>query len=181
MPTNKPVTVEQLTNDMKASSGIYLADFSRVTVQTVTALRNTMRTKGIRMRVAKNTLIKRALSNNGISGLDAHLVGPTAVIMADDQDPIAPAKLLVEFHKTNDGFMSLKVLQIDGQAYQGNQLVTVAKTPGKRELQSQIISLALGPGGNLLALLKGPGSKLASQIQDLVETLEKGETPKVAA
>ena len=44
---------------------------------------------------------------------------------------------------------------------------------GKRELQAQVVSIALGAGSNLLALFKGPGSKLASQIQALIEKREK--------
>ena len=46
--------------------------------------------------------------------------------------------------------------------------------PGKRELQAQVVSLALGPGANLLGLIKGPGSRIASQIQAQIEKLEKG-------
>jgi len=180
MPTNKTQTVEELTQNIKNSSGVYLADFTRTTVQVVTGLRRDLRKKGIHVRVAKNTLIKRALKDCGISGLDSYLVGPTAVIMADNEDPIAPAKLLVAFQKANEGLMTLKALQIDGQTHKGDQLAAIAKTPGKRELQSQVVSLAMGPGSNLLALFKGPGSKVASQIQALVEKLEKGEAVTAA-
>jgi large subunit ribosomal protein L10 len=47
--------------------------------------------------------------------------------------------------------------------------------PGKRELQAQVVTLALSPGANLLALLKGPGSAVVTQIQSLVSKLEAGE------
>lgn len=180
MATNKPETVEQLTQDLKQASGVYIADFSRITVASVTGLRRNLRKKGIKMKVAKNTLIKRALKNCGISGLDAYLAGPTAVIIADAEDPIAPAKLLVEFHKANEGVMPVKAVNIDGQVSKGDQLVAISKTPGKRELQAQVISLAMGPGANLLGLIKGPGSKVASQIAALVEKLEKGEAVQAA-
>jgi large subunit ribosomal protein L10 len=180
MATNKTQTVETLTADIKSASGLYLADFTGVTVQVVTGLRRDLRKKGIKMRVAKNTLIRRALNNNGISGLDAYLAGPSALIIADAEDPIAPAKLLVDFQKVNEGLMSLKAINIDGQVSKGDQLVAISKTPGKRELQAQVISLAMGPGSNLLALVKGPGSKVASQIAALVEKLEKGEAVEAA-
>jgi large subunit ribosomal protein L10 len=180
MPTNKAETIEQLTTEIKKSMGLYLADFTKVKVQTVTALRRDLRRKGIRIRVAKNTLIQRALNDCGISGLDSHLAGPTALIMSDDQDPIAPAKLLVDFHKANEGLMTLKAIHIDGQAYPGNQLASIAKMPGKRELQSQVISLAMGPAANLLSLVKGPASRLASQIQALATKLEEKEVVTAA-
>lgn len=171
----KTSTVGDLEASLKGSTGVYIADFSRITVQTVTALRTTLRKKGIKMKVAKNTLIKRALATAGIKGLDAHLKGPTAVILADDQDPMAPAKALVEFHKANDGFLAVKGVSIDGATYSGNRLAELAKMPGKRELQAGVVSLALGPGQQLLGLIKGPGSKIASQIQALIEKGEKLE------
>jgi large subunit ribosomal protein L10 len=171
---NKSSVISELEAGFRASPGVYIADFSRVTVQTVTNLRSSLRKKGMKMKVAKNTLIKRALDQAGIKGLEKHLVGPTAVIFSDDQDPMAPAKALVEFHKTNDGMMPVKVVSIDGASYPGSQLGVLAKMPGKRELQASVVSLALGPGQKLLGILKGPGSALAGQIQAQIEKLEKG-------
>lgn len=175
MPLPKKEAVSYLTESLKGSSGVYLADFTGLTVEKVTRLRSTLRSKGLSMRVSKNTLIKRALSDAGVMGLDKYLVGPTAVILADNEDPMAPAKLLVTFLKDNEAAIKVKTIHIDGQAYGGDQLANLAKMPGKRELQAQVVSIALGAGSNLLALFKGPGSKLASQIQALVEKKEKGE------
>jgi large subunit ribosomal protein L10 len=174
MPAQKNEAVAQMTESLKGSSGVYLADFTGLTVEKVTVLRRTLRKKGLSMRVSKNTLIRRALSDAGVKGLDKYLVGPTAVILADAEDPMAPAKLLVEFLKTNDKAIAVKTIHIDGQAYEGSHLAALAKMPGKRELQSQVISIALGAAGNLLALFKGPGSKLAGQISAMVSKLEEG-------
>jgi len=169
----KTKTASDLEASLKGSTGVYIADFSRVTVETVTALRTSLRKKGIKMKVAKNTLIKRALGSVGIKGLDAHLKGPSAVIMADDQDPMAPAKALVEFHKANEGLMPIKIVSIDGASYPGAQLANLAKMPGKRELQASVVSLALGPGQKIAGILKGPGATLAGQIKAQIEKLEK--------
>jgi large subunit ribosomal protein L10 len=170
----KSAVIAELEAGFKAFPGVYIADFSRVTVQTVTGLRSSLRKKGMKMKVAKNTLIKRALANAGIKGLDSHLVGPTAVIFSDDQDPMAPAKALVEFHKANDGVLPVKVVSIDGAAYPGTQLAALAKMPGKRELQASVVSLALGPGQKIAGIIKGPGAKLAGQIKAQIEKLEGG-------
>src|SRR5690606_40187306 len=132
--------------------------------------------KGVTMRVAKNTLVKRALENVGVTGLDQYLTGPTAVILADGEDPIAPAKLLVEFLKKNEKALKAKAVHMDGQAYEGAELVSLSKMPGKRELQAQVVTLAMSPGATLLGLFKGPGSAIASQIQSLVSKIEAGET-----
>ena len=173
MVAQKHETVADLTKSLQGSTGVYLADFTGLTVDKVTSLRRALRRKKIEMRVAKNTLIRRALKDAGIQGLDSHLAGPTAVIMADEEDPMAPAKMLVEFLKENENALAMKAVHIDGQAYGGDQVAVLAKMPGKRELQTQVIALALGPGGKLLSLLKGPGSKLAGQIKALIEKLEQ--------
>lgn len=176
----KSEVIAALKASIAKSTGIYITDFSRVRVETVTALRASLRKKGISMKVAKNTLIRRALEESGVKGLEKHLVGPTAVILADDQDPMAPAKALVEFQKTNEGFMNVKIVHIDGAQYPGAKLGVLAKMPGKRELQASIITLAMGPGAQLLGVIKGPGSRIASQIQALIEQksekLEGGAT-----
>ncbi len=172
MPLAKTEVVAKLTENFKSSSGIYFADFKGIKVETVTALRSSFRTKGVKIRVAKNTMIKRALAACDISGLDKYLIGPTAVILADEEDPITPAKMLVDFHKKNDGLMDLKVVYIDGQPYDGKQLDTLSKMPGKRELQAQVVQLAMGPSAQLIGIIKGPAGKIASQIQALVEKLE---------
>jgi large subunit ribosomal protein L10 len=176
MAATKSEVVSQLTEAVKASSGVYLADFTGLTVEKVTILRGDLRKKGIRMRVAKNTLVKRALDEAGVTGLDKYLAGPTAVIFADGEDPIAPAKLLVEFLKKNENAIKTKAVHMDGQVQDGAHLVAISKTPGKRELQAQVVTLALGPGSKLIGIIKGSGSAVASQIQSLVSKLEAGET-----
>jgi large subunit ribosomal protein L10 len=170
----KSSVISDLEASLKASPGVYIADFSRVTVQVVTALRSNLRKKGMKMKVAKNTLIKRALDQAGIKGLEKHLVGPTAVIFSDDQDPMAPAKALVEFHKANEGMLPVKVVSIDGAAYPGTQLAALAKMPGKRELQASVVSLALGPGQKIAGIIKGPGAAIAGQVKAQIEKLEGG-------
>lgn len=175
MAISKTQVVSQLTESLKGSSGVYLADFTGLTVEKVTALRGDLRKKGVTMRVAKNTLIQRALGNIGVTGLDKYLAGPTALILADGEDPMAPAKLLVEFLKKNENALSMKAIHIDGQSYPGIEVQSLSKMPGKRELQAHVVTLAMSPGANLLALFRGPGAAIASQIQSLVSKVEAGE------
>ena len=173
MVAEKSGTVAKLTASIRSSAGVYLADFTGITVEKMTMLRRSLRRKHAGMRVAKNTLIRRALEDAGVKGLDAHLAGPTAVILADGEDPMAPARVLADFLKENEKALAMKAVHIDGQAYGGEQVAVLAKMPGKRELQAQVVALALSAGANLLALFKGPGIKLAGQIKALVEKLEK--------
>jgi large subunit ribosomal protein L10 len=169
----KKSMLSDVVGKLQSSSAVYLTDFTGVNVANITEIRNLFREKGIKMQVVKNTIIKRAFEELKITGLDGFLVGPTSLIMANEEDPIEPAKIITKFHKDHAGMLPVKVVQMDNQNYEGEKLIDLSKMPGKTELQAQIITLALGPGSNLIALLKGPGGKLAGQIKAYVEKLEK--------
>ena len=169
----KKELVKELTEKVGQASGLYLANFEGATVEKVTEFRSNLREKGIRMQVVKNTLLKRVFENCEIKGLDEHLIGPTSLILADGEDPIEPAKVIADFQKRNEDVFSVKVVQMEAQVYPGEDITELAKMPGKRELQAQVIQLAMGPAGNLIALIKGPGSQIAGQIKALIEKLEK--------
>jgi len=162
-----------LVSQIKDASAIYLGDFTGITVANLTELRVKMREKGIKVRVVKNTLLGRALKEANIEGLGSYLVKPTTLILANSEDPIEPAKVITEYHKSHEGLLPIKVVEMSGAQYDGSKIAELSKMPGKRELQAQIISLALGPGATLVGLLKGPGGVLAGQVKALVEKLEK--------
>jgi large subunit ribosomal protein L10 len=93
MPTSEKVDkVEELTAAMSNAKAIYLADFTGLDVAKVTGLRNKLREAEVGYQVVKNRLAKRAAAEAGISGLDEHLIGPTAIAFTNE-DPIAPAKI----------------------------------------------------------------------------------------
>lgn len=164
--------VESLTDSLKKTSGFYFANFTGINVETITALRKVFRVKGIAMRVMKNTLIKRVLGECNIEGFDKYLKGPTSLIIANEEDPIEPAKLIVEFQKKNKDMLSIKAIRMEDKNIEGDMVTELAKMPGKRELQSQIISIALGAGAGLIGLIKGPGCIIAGQVKALEKKLE---------
>ncbi|MFC1584726.1 50S ribosomal protein L10 [Fibrobacterota bacterium] len=169
----KEQVVKDLSEKVNAATGIYLADFIGINVEQITELRSALKKQGARMIVTKNTFLRRVLSQCQITGLEVHLAGPTSIILAGEEDPIAPAKIIADFHKANKDLFPVKAIRIEDQIYSGEKIKDISKMPGKRELQAQIISLALSPGAQLIGLIKGPGSKIAGQIKALVEKLEK--------
>ena len=154
-------------------AAVYLVDFGRIKVQYDVELRKTLRSQGIFYRVAKNTLIRRALHKAGITNLDGLLANPSAILVGSAEDPVAPARVIVEFQKAHAGLLDSKISWIDGDTFPGKGIADVAKMPGKRELQAQVIQLFLSPGSTLVGLIKGPGSRVASQVEALVKRLEE--------
>jgi large subunit ribosomal protein L10 len=168
----KTEIVNDLVEKIKESQAIYLVDYSGIPVGTDNALRKIFNTKSINYKVSKNTLIKRALSEAGIEGLDDLLVGVSAILLGDSEDPMLPAKEVVAFLKENNEAVTVKGINLDGEVLAGDQIDAVAKMPGRLELIAEVVSIACGPGATLVGLFKGPGSTIAGQLKALEEKLE---------
>jgi large subunit ribosomal protein L10 len=168
----KQELIDSLAKDFSAAASIYLLDFQRITVAQDNALRINLRKKGVPYRAAKNRLIREALKKAGIAGLDGYLKGATSIMLGNAEDPMLPAREVFEFHKANAGILNAKGISLDGSCLKGSELDNLAKMPGKKEILGQVVSLALSPGANLIALIKGPGAKIAGQVKALEEKLE---------
>ena len=168
----KQELIDSLAKEFSAAPSIYLLDFQKITVVQDNALRLNLRKKGIVYKAAKNRLVREALKKANIVGLDSYLKGATSIMLGNEEDPMLPAREIVEFHKASPDILKAKGISLDNSALKGSELENLAKMPGKKEILGQIISLMLSPGANLIALIKGPGSKIAGQIKALEEKLE---------
>jgi large subunit ribosomal protein L10 len=129
-----------------------------MTVAQSTALRLKVREVGASFKVAKNSLAKLAIQDTDYVGLGDMLTGPTA--LASSVDPVAAAKAVVEFAKTNDkleivgGSMGTLVLNADG-------IKALASMPSLDELRGTIIGLVQAPATKIAQLATAPAAKLA--------------------
>jgi large subunit ribosomal protein L10 len=123
-----------------------------------TALRTKMRDAGAAYKVAKNSLAKLAIANTNYAGIDEMLAGPTA--LSTSVDPVAAAKVVVDFAKTNDkleivgGAMGAQVLTPDG-------IKALATMPSLDELRGRLIGLVQAPATKIAQLTTAPAAKLA--------------------
>ena len=123
-----------------------------------TDLRAKMREAGASYKVAKNRLAKLALKDTDYSGIDEYLNGPTA--LAYSEDPVAAAKAVVEFAKTNDkleivgGSMGSQVLDEAG-------VRALASMPSLDELRGKIVGLVNAPATKIAQVVNAPAAKLA--------------------
>ncbi len=129
-----------------------------LTVAQSTALRLKVREVGASFKVAKNSLAKLAIQDTDYVGLGDMLTGPTA--LASSVDPVAAAKAVVEFAKTNDkleivgGSMGTLVLNADG-------IKALASMPSLDELRGTIIGLVQAPATKIAQLVTAPAAKVA--------------------
>ena len=128
----KKEEVSKLAEEMKAAKLILLTDYRGINVTDVTNLRTDLRNVNARYTVIKNNITRRALAECGIEGLDDKLVGPTAVIMSDE-DYLEPAKAIYKFSKENE-YYKIKGGVIDGKVMTTEEIITLAKLPSRETL-----------------------------------------------
>src|SRR5262245_41969458 len=97
----KEAAVAELTREFENAQGIYLADFTGLTVEAVESLRTQLYAEGVTYRVVKNTLARRAADESKCGALGRYFKGPTAVAISAT-DAVAPARVLVKFLKQHE-------------------------------------------------------------------------------
>ena len=138
----KEEEVKALAQKFKDAKVILLTDYRGITVEDVTALRNTLRGTNSEYKVIKNNIIKRALDANGESGLDDVLEGPTAVVLSTE-DYVDPLKAIYNFAKANE-FYKIKGGIVEGKIMSAEELIALAKLPSRQELLGMLAGGLLG-------------------------------------
>ena len=138
----KEELVKALAERMKSAKVIILTDYRGINVADVTELRSELRKSDSEYKVIKNNIIRRALAENGIEGLDDLLEGPTAVIM-NNEDYLEAAKAIYNYSKDND-FYKIKGGVIEGKVMTAEEIITLAKLPSRETLLSMLAGALLG-------------------------------------
>lgn len=172
--TQKTENIELLKEKFSQYDHFYLTDSSSLSVEQISQLRRVCFEKEVEMKVAKNTMIKRALDdvNRGSDDITSVLKGQTAIFFSDDLK--APAVILSDFRKGHDIERPvLKAAIIEEDLYIGdNQLATLKKLKSRQDLIGEIISLLQSPAKNVLGSLQSGSHKLAGILKTLEERAE---------
>lgn len=162
----KSQLVETLSSVFADTGVIVVAHYSGMTVAQMTALRGKMREAGAGVKVAKNRLVKLALKGTDAEQISDLFEGPTVV--AYSKDPIAAAKVAVDFAKTNEklvvrgGVMGSTALDADG-------VKALASLPSLDELRGKLVGLIASPATKVVRVLNAPGSQLARVLSAYAE------------
>lgn len=138
----KKEEVSALASKIKEAKLVLLTDYRGINVEDVTNLRAELRNAKAEYKVIKNNITKRALAESGIEGLEDKLVGPTAVIMCEE-DYLEPTKAIYKFSKENE-FYKIKGGVIEGKVMTAEEIITLAKLPSKETLLSMLAGALLG-------------------------------------
>lgn len=165
----KNEVIEILKGKFAQYNNFYLTNTESLTVEQVGKLRRICFDKKVEMKVAKNTLIRKALEQldgGRFEGTFDSLHGVTALMFSEN--PKEPALILSSFRKdTNGDKPILKAAFIDGDVFVGdNQLSTLRELKSKQDLVGEIIGMLQSPAKNVISALNA-GGKLASLVKAL--------------
>ncbi len=164
----KKEEVTKLAEKIKNAKLVLLTDYRGINVTDDTQLRRDLRGANATCNVIKNNITRRALKEAGIEGLEENLVGPTAVIMSDE-DYLEASKIIYKFGKDNE-FYKIKGGVIEGKVMTAEEIITLAKLPSREALLSML-------AGALLANI----SKVAVALNEVKKQKEEaGEKVTVA-
>ncbi|MDB5205693.1 MAG: ribosomal protein [Flavisolibacter sp.] len=152
----KNEVIEELKGKFSQYDNFYITNTESLSVGQITKLRRACFSKNVEMKVAKNTLIRKALeslNNDSYSGVFESLNNVTALMFSEN--PKEPALILSSFRKEMKGERpELKAAFINGDIYTGdNNLVTLTKIKTKNELIGEVIGLLQSPAKRVLAAL----------------------------
>lgn len=129
--TEKKAVVAEVSAQVEKAQAVVLAEYRGMGVADMTVLRAEARKSGVYLRVLKNTLVRRAVEGTPFSALADSMVGP--LVFGISEDPVAAAKVLNNFAKTNDKFV-IKAGAIPNQVMDVAGVQALASTLGREEL-----------------------------------------------
>ena len=146
-----PQDAREAVELIKSTQTGILVDYRGLNVAEDTELRNKLREANVKYFVIKNKILKRAVDEIGLEGLDEVLHGPTALAVSTE-DAVAPAKVLAEFAKTNEK-LEIKSGFMDGTVATLDEIKALAATPSKETLIAKVMGSLNAPISNLARLL----------------------------
>lgn len=157
----KSELVTQLNQAFKGAGTVVVAQYAGLTVAEMTSFRGRMRAAGGSVKVAKNRLAKRALEGTDVAHIADLFKGPT--VIAYSTDPVAAAKVSIDFAKGNDklvilgGAFGKTNLKPDG-------IKALAEMPSLDELRAKLVGMIKTPATRIAQVVGAPAAQIARVV-----------------
>ncbi len=177
----KVTAVAEITEQFKGASATVVTEYRGLSVGKLTELRRALGA-GTTYSVAKNTLVKRAAAEAGVTGLDDLFVGPTAIAFINGE-PVDAAKALKAFAKDNKALI-IKGGYMDGQALSVDEVNKIAELESREVLLAKLAGAMKGNLAKAAGVFNAPASqvaRLAAALQEKKAAAEGGVPAEAAA
>lgn len=167
--SQKTEIVAGLVDLLKDATGIYFVDYATMTVEETTEFRAALREKELVMRVAKNTLIRKALTE--IGGYDDLPIeatkGQTAMIISFD-DPTSAAKIIKDSYKKVEKPV-YKAAVLEGEFFDSTKLDVLAALPSKQDMFAAIVGSVGSPASGIVGSINAVMRDVASLVEEVAK------------
>ncbi len=167
----KKVVVEEIKAKIQASKSVVLVKFNGLSVAEDTELRREFRKNDVEYKVLKNTLIRRAFNDIGVTEFDEDLNGPTSVAFGLDET--GAAKVIIDAVKKYENKVTVKSAYVDGARVDVNAVKELAAMPSKEELLAKLLGSLKAPLSNFVGVLSAMPRGLVIALNAVAE--KKGE------
>ncbi|GAC1603983.1 MAG: 50S ribosomal protein L10 [Myxococcales bacterium] len=155
----------------KANIAVAVA-YKNIDAEATVKLRKTFRDAKVDYKVVKNTLARLAAKGTTLEKFVDKLEGPSAIIMGYD-DVVAPAKLLQDILKEQNGKLTVKAGVVQGNLVDASALKALASMPGLQELRGMLVGMLASPATKLVRLLNTPAGQIARVLSAKAEKGDK--------
>lgn len=165
---DKAQIIDEIVAILATYPTVYVTDISGLTVAQSNDLRRNCFKKGIKLRMVKNTFLKRAMEQSEIDYSEMYpaLHGTSAIMVAETGN--VPARTIKEF-RGKHSIPAVKAAYIEESVYLGDQLDFLCSIKSKDELVGEIIALLQSPPRNVISALQSAGQKLSGIVKTLSE------------
>ena len=167
---DKKAVVAEVSAELAQAQAVVIAEYRGLEVGNVTALRAKAREQGVYLRVLKNTLVRRAVSGTPFEGLASQMVGP--LIYGISTDPVASAKVMPDFAKTNDKLV-IKGGAMPNYVMDPAGVKALADMPSREQLLATLLGTMQAPVTKFVQTLNEvPGTfvRTVAALRDSKET-----------
>ncbi len=158
----KKTIIDEVTQYASHALSMVAADYRGLTSADMTQLRADARKVGVKLKIVRNTLARRALHGTSYECMAETLVGPVLLAFAD-KEPGATARLLRDFAKTNDK-LEIKSLSLGGKLLGKEHINVVASLPTKDEAIAKLLAVMQAPIAKLVRTIAEPPAKLVRTL-----------------
>lgn len=166
----KKLFVQELKQRLGKSCVAILTDYKGIDVQAMTELRAKLREADVEYQVIKNTMLRLASEGTDVEAIRDSFKGPSAIALSYS-DPVAPAKILTEFAKTNDK-LAIKIGVLNGKVLDLAGIKALSDLPSREQLLATLLSAMNGVPRALVTALSDVPRRMLNVLQAIKEQKE---------
>jgi large subunit ribosomal protein L10 len=174
------LVVRELARELEGAKGMIFLSFGGLNVKESEALRGKLAAKGVKLRMVRNALARRVLTDRGFAVEEGVLTGNTALAWGSAEAAIHAAKIATDPESKKTGKVKIRAGVLDGQLLSDRDAAALANVPDRNTLNARILGCISGPARGLVATLVGLPSGLTRVVDARAATLPKPAEPAPA-